>query len=604
MSMEEIDGIIFPILKDIGCVLPEEVTSIKHLQSEHIYSITAACLNAIDPERKLAEKLPQAKAARFRVATVVANLVKDMGFTGEIGYQSFLYPTESEVRRLLSFIIDKVPRVDRSEEGQDSISANTLSLRVSSALAAFTHKKWTAFDKVHRPVAMTPFNASQLSCPSSSSAPVVRAYQASAQPWITLQSADRAALPASIFDMGARDAVAVDRESRQLGLGMSARTRSAALQSKVSSAFKTAMDAQPLHRAPAISGKSTVSSAFSRKTDFTQEKTVVADAGLSKEELDAKARAEQETLLEARATELQTLQEQLEEIVSQGRQKKVDAESLISKLQALEEAGTKLDDEITELEAAYKVKKRVLDMLPNAQENLGKLQALAEANADKLRVLKEEWAEVRAAMEEEYQGKHETLDTLQQAIASKVASMREMRLEMKAKVAMIREKEEQHERAIAELNALPKSINRQVYIKRIGDIVKNINKQKDEIKGILEDVKSIQREINVKGESVRRSFDVADELIYQTAKVKRDPTAIQVYRNVVNLRSGFNHIVETVENAGKVGNNIRELQQKIEQLEAKNSSLNMESVMEDLTQVKSDNAALKKQWKELRAQDA
>lgn len=35
---------------------------------------------------------------------------KDLGFKGEIGYQTFLYANEHELRKIMMFLIEKLPK--------------------------------------------------------------------------------------------------------------------------------------------------------------------------------------------------------------------------------------------------------------------------------------------------------------------------------------------------------------------------------------------------------------------------------------------------------------------------------------------------------------
>lgn len=39
---------------------------------------------------------------------------QELGYKGEIGYQTFLYSNETEIRSLLMFVVEKLPR-ERSE---------------------------------------------------------------------------------------------------------------------------------------------------------------------------------------------------------------------------------------------------------------------------------------------------------------------------------------------------------------------------------------------------------------------------------------------------------------------------------------------------------
>ena len=66
-----------------------------------------------------------------------------------------------------------------------------------------------------------------------------------------------------------------------------------------------------------------------------------------------------------------------------------------------------------------------------------------------------------------------------------------------------------------------------------------------------------------------------------------------MYRHIVSLRAGFGDIVDKVEEGGRKGNKVRELEQEIETLEARNTNLNLERVTEDLTQVQKENKELK-----------
>ena len=35
---------------------------------------------------------------------------QDLGFTGVIGYQTFLYPTEGDIRTLFMFLVERLPK--------------------------------------------------------------------------------------------------------------------------------------------------------------------------------------------------------------------------------------------------------------------------------------------------------------------------------------------------------------------------------------------------------------------------------------------------------------------------------------------------------------
>lgn len=56
---------------------------------------------------------------------------------------------------------------------------------------------------------------------------------------------------------------------------------------------------------------------------------------------------------------------------------------------------------------------------------------------------------------------------------------------------------------------------RTFYTQRILSIVANVKKQNEEMNRVLEDVKSVQREINSLQGKVERTFTVTDEMIFK-----------------------------------------------------------------------------------------
>lgn len=49
---------------------------------------------------------------------------QDIGYKGEIGYQTFLYSSEPEIRTLLMFLVEKLPR--ECAEHSDQPTGNTV----------------------------------------------------------------------------------------------------------------------------------------------------------------------------------------------------------------------------------------------------------------------------------------------------------------------------------------------------------------------------------------------------------------------------------------------------------------------------------------------
>jgi hypothetical protein len=115
---------------------------------------------------------------------------------------------------------------------------------------------------------------------------------------------------------------------------------------------------------------------------------------------------------------------------------------------------------------------------------------------------------------------------------------------------------------------------------------------------VLKDVRQVQKDINLTSESSKRSFAVADEVVFQSAKKNpKDDAMMKTYKYVVTLREGFVELVQGVEQKGKIESEILSLQTQMDDIEARNTNLNTERIEADLAQVKAENKQLAAQIK-------
>jgi len=242
------------------------------------------------------------------------------------------------------------------------------------------------------------------------------------------------------------------------------------------------------------------------------------------------------------------------------------------------------------------VKQTTFSLLPEAEKNIAKLQEISAASAKRLVSLAEEWEAHRGPLLAKYRRKKQQLQDRKDESRLKLEQIKRMRTEMKDMAQDIREKDVLHAQVSEELNKLPKSINRQVYVQRIMDIVKTLEKQKQDMNKILADIHTVQRDINAVGETSKRSFAICDEIVFQTAsKDKKNLQATQAYKYLATLRKGFDKLVQCVEDTGRMKNDARDLTARIEALESRITNLNMERITADLGAVKKENKQLQEQ---------
>ena len=57
-----------------------------------------------------------------------------MGYNGDIGYESFLYPTERDMRSLIIWLVSKLPKHDEEEHVEERLGMEVMSYFVVTGL--------------------------------------------------------------------------------------------------------------------------------------------------------------------------------------------------------------------------------------------------------------------------------------------------------------------------------------------------------------------------------------------------------------------------------------------------------------------------------------
>ncbi|CAN8178144.1 unnamed protein product, partial [Coccothraustes coccothraustes] len=132
--MEEVDKILIHSLRQAGTAVPPEVQSVRDLSPELVVEAAVRCLRAVRPSlgAPLSPLLPPGISARFRLASELAAACQELGFGGDVGYQTFLYSSEHDTRRLLLFLVEKLPR-DEGERGAEPPGKSGALLRAVGA---------------------------------------------------------------------------------------------------------------------------------------------------------------------------------------------------------------------------------------------------------------------------------------------------------------------------------------------------------------------------------------------------------------------------------------------------------------------------------------
>lgn len=132
--MEEVDKIIIYTLKSLNCDIDEEVTSVKGLTTEIFVEAVVKMIGIIDPTFQTSKIMPNSMSAKYKYCAELSDKVKQVGFQGDLGYQTFLYGNEIEVRRTLMFLIERLPREQTKQSVHTETKLDAFKQKLSKAI--------------------------------------------------------------------------------------------------------------------------------------------------------------------------------------------------------------------------------------------------------------------------------------------------------------------------------------------------------------------------------------------------------------------------------------------------------------------------------------
>lgn len=597
--MEEVDKILILTLNHLGCDIDEEMKTVGSFGIEKVVEGVVRCLHAISSDCDLPTSLPQNMAQRFRAAAAIAQTVKDTGYPGDIGYQSLLYPSEADLRRIFMFLIEKLPR-DSSPVSDEPLNKATLIHReakrkVSEALSQpwippycrhvvhkhSSHASFTKYGTAHTQGFISkPFRGFE--DPSQLSTEMKNYYESHLRRvtklvgynflLATLLNTHAAQLEREKF-IPSNNNIEKNNEKVKLEPLMSERD----VPETVHSAPLADLAALPIQATDIKSGvqESDTASMEGKNTD---QKAVA-----SSEENAAKSREERLACLEEEVTNVKNK-------INECTQGMKDAQDTL----------VKLTDEIAQEEELTKEKskdvktmQRTSSLLPESDVNIQKLKAALKNSEEKMGRLQQQWNAHREPLSEQLA--HLTLEMEnkkknKEKILENIGSLRD---KMKAMVQEASRKESAEAQLKEQVEKITKDVNRSVYTKRIIDISAKVRKQKQEIDRVLADTRTIQKEINILSGKLERTFTVVEGTAYKEAA--SNERVRQVYRAVAAVHEGCGELVDIVRETGATQREISDLREQVDLEKTKNVEEKLEQLRVDLNQVKKENASLKKQ---------
>ncbi|XP_011311371.1 coiled-coil domain-containing protein 22 [Fopius arisanus] len=568
--MEEVDNIIIHSLRQIGCDIDDNITNLGGFTTDLVVDATVRCLEVIRPGLGISRILPANMAARFRVGASLAQACSELGYRGDIGYQTFLYSSETDLRRVLMFLTEKLPKETDKTSTEPTSKLEVLEKAVASVLQKQLSMPWLPH-YCHRSrnegYPSTPYRAVDLDLDNPH-----------------LEYQDCGAYQQSVPELVDQECLIPSIVSRTSNL----------LYSRPSNIIERLEWLKKLPEPNESPSDERIASRFtlnerlqhqtSKRIEETEEIERRPELASTPSEASAPSREERKML------EVEGLKADCEKM-------RIEVETMGNDLGKLEiqlsQLRTKRQEEERELEVREeqrRIKARTYDLLEDGDNNVVKLEGVIEAGRNKLIHLATQWEKHRAPLIKQYRDEREKHSAKTSTSQKKLDELRILRDKERELMEECHVKDQQYAQLMAEVQKLPKDVNRSAYTQRILEIINNVRKQRDEIDKVLGDTREIQKEINTLSGRLERSFTVVDELIFRDAK--GNEASRRAYKLLATLHSDCSELVKLVEETGTTLREIRDLEEQIDSESTKNVGANLERITADLKQMRQETASL------------
>ncbi|KAL6439869.1 hypothetical protein ACFW04_004116 [Cataglyphis niger] len=572
--MEEIDNIIIHSLRQIGCDIEESITNLSGFNTELVVEATVRCLEAIRPGLGLSTILPVNMAARFRLGATLAQTCTELGYRGDIGYQTFLYNSEADLRRVFMFLIEKLPKESEKTVNESVSKVALLEKSVASAISQglsipwlphYCHKKGIR----NRGRASIPYVSVNIEIPVPNMGDDYKDYYMRYLQPVPNQMQNISCFLPSMISYNARALIASSIDIMERISWLNSQQSEKIAHSNEHNIVKE-LSKFSLENKIQTSADSQVEPEFATHSVLPEQETL-------------ENKAKQEVEIETMKAECDNLRINIEEMQN-------EIKKLTTKLAHATITGQNEEKELKMNEAQKKIKAKAYELLQDGPENIKKLECAIEISTNKLINLANQWEKHRVPLIMKYRQEREKHSTKANASQKKLDEIKLLKEKEKELQEECRNKDQQHSQLVAEVQKLPKEVNRSAYTQRILEIINNVRKQRDEISKVLADTREIQKEINTLTGRLERSFTVVDELIFRDARTNE--ASRKAYKLLATLHSDCNELVSLVEETGATIREIRDLEEQIDSESAKNVGANLERITADLKQMKQETAAL------------
>uniref|UniRef100_A0A914CAC8 Coiled-coil domain-containing protein 22 homolog n=1 Tax=Acrobeloides nanus TaxID=290746 RepID=A0A914CAC8_9BILA len=558
--MEDVDRIIIESLAKLECSfcvdsIPE---SLLFLSQDDIVESIIKCLWACDSENKElipSYKLPTHMTNKYKVATTIANAIKNLGIREEVGYHTLLYQNIFEIRRILLGLIERLPKEAIINETNLS-PLEQLKLKVGTSIARHLKEPWV---------------------------PEFCRY-------LKMKYDGR------FWHSKADEAEFIAFFSKYEGSKFSGRHEICSILEGVANegVFEENLDFTKLKieeklLRPSLPPKPMLKP---KPPIPTKPKKLPPIPQLEPREYEKLVTATAQENHENHVEERNLLKNEIESIASQISMKHSVLEVKKREIIEMRYAQVRLEDDIS----------RQKDILENADDRIMTLLETPEEGVEKLQKFIQESDNRRIEFQEKFlaakNSKNEELAVLrskfgvQENRESQITIVREMQQRIEEHQKLI----DQKTRTLAKLEKESRKIlnspqiDRSKYVKRIMEIVANVNKQKEDILKVVDSIRKIEKEINYLNGNLDRTLTVVDRWLSKA--VEKDVIMQKAHKLLLRLHEQCGLVITAIKEKGQISRQIDELTDEIELESQKSVDTQLERLLNDLMQMRQENLEL------------
>jgi len=567
--MDEVDKMIIETLGNLSVNIEHEKNSLSQLTTEQVVESVVNCINKIDPKQNLPTKLPTGMSARFNAGSQIAKACKSLGCGGDLGYQTFLYSNEQEIRSILIYLIEKLPKTDlpveennEKEEHDDFCNCNQCYPDDDIMLAVQLLPKET------RNSAIEILNRKR-------------------------KAREKALKEGRIDDL--------EEENVKVYT-----TSIVTEKEKKDDMKELAQDKIVLSMKDKFENKDQDPICTSKVSDYIEEEAIrkkeikeAQEAEKSKDEdVKEKMKLEQEKKEQLRVKLLkQKIQFELEAAKKSALYKELRTTlmALVNQIKNMENDQVNIKKRITNAQEELEMYRKMVALVPEGKINIDRLQAIILKSTERLQSLKQQWAEHRNPHDQEF----EDLQYKYKVAKASDKTLTNLYDQIAYLEKCLQVKEVQFKTLNEQAFHLKDGQSRETFTQKILEIVGSISKQQEGIDKIIQDVKSVQKDINLLNGRLGRAFFDTSRIMKQHAPNK-DKNVNKMIEILSSIHGECQNTIEAVRKSGAYKRDIKELYGTIHLEKQKNLATKNEKLKNDLELIQNENREKTKKYRKLK----